>query len=78
MAAAHPDTFQVPDPELLDTLRPGDLVKICIEFDPDLKLSDYVSEHRPQWEASVGHRRTDGERFWVAIQELGKSAGQVQ
>jgi len=68
--AEHPDTFEVPPDSLLDALKPGSLVKVCAEFDPDRELSNVTPLTRAQWARKVGAERAanmDGERFWTVI-----------
>lgn len=66
----YPDTFGVPPDALLDALKPGSIVKICAEFDPERMLTNVTPIARAQWARKVGAEsadNTDGERFWTII-----------
>lgn len=68
--AENPETFELPPESLLDALKPGSIVKICAEFDPDQVQSNVAPLARAQWARKVGADRAgrmDGERFWTVI-----------
>lgn len=65
-----PETFDYPGRDEIASLKAGDMVKVCAQFDPEMKLGDTVPKARLRWAAIVGDETADrmtGERFWVKI-----------
>jgi hypothetical protein len=74
MHRLYPKTFNRLSPDEIDLIRPGDHVKVGVNFDPAVKLSDQRGAGRSLWLAKAGEaqfNKTDGERFWVIVTEIG-------
>lgn len=68
-----PRTFPVPARGLIAGLKVGDVVKICVKFDPKVKVGDIEPEMLKQWAILIGAKAASevgGERFWVTLTEV--------